>query len=141
MPIPIQYAKTLAIVLGVIWLMLFPFVSRGTKVGQLFGPGPAARRLRRASALLAFLALPACCAIAPRYLVWVVYGSFPLGQRQDGIAPGMTAAQVRATLGPPHEVLRTDGADGWIYWRDSFGDDYVVVYFDSDSRVRATSGP
>ncbi len=85
--------------------------------------------------------MPACCAVAPACLVRVVYGNFPIGDGPDGIRYGMTADELRAALGPPHEVLGSGSDERWVYWRDSFGDDYVGVYFDSEGRVRTTWVP
>lgn len=126
--IPIQYVDATALVLAVAWGLLLPVVAR--RVAR-----PAGVRLARALLLLGYLALPPCVYAAPPCLVRAAYGSFPLGDREDGIEPGMTAAEVRAALGPPHEVLGPTDAPGWIYWRDSWGRDCVGVRFDAGGRV------
>lgn len=143
MPIPMECVEALAVVLAVVWLVLLPLVVWRVRVGRIFGHEPWGRRCGRAALLLAFLALPPCVYAAPSHLVRVVYGNYPLGDRDDGIQPGMTAAEVRAALGPPHKVLGHGGAEGWswIYWRDSFGYDYVGVSFADNGRVSSAWVP
>ncbi len=53
----------------------------------------------------------------------------------------MTADEVRAALGPPHEVHNyREGGGHWYYWLDWFGIGWFAVGFGPDGRVTGSGG-
>jgi outer membrane protein assembly factor BamE (lipoprotein component of BamABCDE complex) len=71
----------------------------------------------------------------------MLYGNYPLGSYPNSrIRIGMTADEVVATLGTPHQRRKRDEGVTWYYWIDSFGDSWFGVDFGPDGRVVYTYG-
>jgi hypothetical protein len=73
-----------------------------------------------------------------------MYGNYPIGNYPIGSFPknkikeGMTADEVVAILGVPHERYKQDDTENWYYRIDSFGIDWLAVQFSPDGRVVGT---
>jgi outer membrane protein assembly factor BamE (lipoprotein component of BamABCDE complex) len=83
--------------------------------------------------------VPFLCCLGPRQAFRIAYGNYPIGSYRNGkIKEGMTADEVLAILGTPHErSVQADG-ENWIYWIDSFTLDWYSVSFGPDGRVERT---
>jgi hypothetical protein len=71
-------------------------------------------------------------------LVLSVRSCAPLGgpDPSQRIAVGMSAHEVRAALGKPHEQHRdAEGQETWIYYRDWAGTRYYLIRLDRDGKV------
>jgi outer membrane protein assembly factor BamE (lipoprotein component of BamABCDE complex) len=70
------------------------------------------------------------------------YGSYPLSGNPYGkVKEGMSADDVRAALGDPHNrETRGDDGEGWYYYQDSFQIGWFCVDFGLDGRVKGTHG-
>ncbi len=92
--------------------------------------------------LLMCVSLPFSCCVVPRYHFQATHGSPPLGKYPSGVVKeGMTADEVRAALGNPHEVHDyPEGGGHWYYWLDWFSIDWFGVLFGPDGRVTASGG-
>jgi outer membrane protein assembly factor BamE (lipoprotein component of BamABCDE complex) len=124
-----------------VWLLLIAgVVAGGWKAAKLLGRKAAAEKIRGAALLSVCVILPLTCWIGPPYLVRVIYGNYPLSRYPDGVVEGMTPAEVRTLLGPPHETHAQAGEESWYYWLDSFGARWFGVYFGPDGRVKSTGG-
>ena len=85
--------------------------------------------------------LPVCCCLGPPLEVRLSRGSFPLWRYPNNkIKNDMTADEVTAILGTPHELMKRDDGDQWFYWLDSFGIGWFCVRFGPEGRVIGTSG-
>jgi len=76
--------------------------------------------------------------IAVPILLLAARSCAPLGgpDPRQRIAVGMSASEVRATLGKPHEQhTDAEGNETWIYYRDWAGMGYYLVRFNRDGRV------
>jgi hypothetical protein len=122
------------------FVLLFVLVcfARGVMLLQ-----PGSSRGRRCGILLLLVSglVPLSCCLGPSHLVRLVYGNYPLGSYPDGeVKEGMTADEVVATLGQPHERHEQDDGESWYYWIDSFGMYWFGVKFGPDRRVVHTYG-
>jgi outer membrane protein assembly factor BamE (lipoprotein component of BamABCDE complex) len=71
----------------------------------------------------------------------LTHGSYPLGKFPGNkIEKGMTAGEVEAILGAPHNRRRQGEEERWYYWLDSFGTYWFAVCFGPDGRVVSTHG-
>jgi hypothetical protein len=53
----------------------------------------------------------------------------------------MSADEVRALLGNPHEVYNHNPEQvGWLYWLDSVQLGWFMVHFGADGKVTGTGG-
>lgn len=50
----------------------------------------------------------------------------------------MSADEVVAVLGTPHERYKDEDGETWFYWIDSLGIDWFRVSFGQDGRVTET---
>jgi hypothetical protein len=98
---------------------------------------------RRAGAVLvlAGVLLPVLCSSGPSILFRLNHDTPPLGHYPNGvIKEGMSAGQVRALLGGPHEVYDRDQRVSWLFWLDSIELDWFMVSFGPDGKVTSTGG-
>jgi outer membrane protein assembly factor BamE (lipoprotein component of BamABCDE complex) len=84
--------------------------------------------------------IPLCCCLGPPHVIRLEYGNYPIGRFPNDIRPGMSAEEVVATLGTPHERHSRGDVDSWFYWIDSFGLGWFGVDFGPDGRVTHTYG-
>jgi hypothetical protein len=75
--------------------------------------------------------------VVPHVLFVRAYGRLPLRRSQDpfSIPKGASTAEVRETLGPPHDRQKTDGGEIWHYHADLFGFVIYGMEFDADGRL------
>jgi hypothetical protein len=118
-----------------------------TLVGVVFGlkllkKGPTARRrVWGRTLLLASLAFPVVCFLAPAQIFRIEYGSYPLeAYPGEKIKEGMTPEAVEAILGAPHKRSERGDYKEWFYYLDSFRMYYFGVNFGPDGRVIGTHG-
>ncbi len=91
--------------------------------------------------LLVSAAVPFSCCVAPSLLFRQHYGSFPLsGNPYTRVKEGMSADEVRASLGNPHNRDERDDGEGWYYYQDSLEICWFCVDFGPDGRVKGTHG-
>jgi hypothetical protein len=77
------------------------------------------------------------CCLLPHAAFRIRYGRGPLEvDVLRAVKPRMTADEVLAALGPPHEkYTRGDGVESWYYIEDVFMVGWVGVQFDTQGRV------
>jgi hypothetical protein len=117
-------------VLSVLWIL------RGV---ALLRRGTARGRRRGSLLILAGVLLPVSCYFVPCAALHLTYGRGPLEQDPGSVIVGMSAQDVRAALGPPHQVRAVDGEESWIYLRDTAGLGWFAVHFGADGRVKSTA--
>jgi hypothetical protein len=100
------------------------------------------RKARRRGLLLmlASVLIPLSCCLGPSQVVRLVSGNYPIGHYPNNITRGMSADEVEATLGSPHQRWKRGNVDSWYYWIDSFGIYWFGVDFGPDKRVTKTYG-
>jgi hypothetical protein len=121
---------------AVVLLLVAVGVLRGIRLARSGSP-----RARRYGVLLLLVSasVPLSGCLGPPLVVRLAYGNYPIGRYPNGkIKEGMTADEVVATLGTPHERYRQDDAERWYYWIDSFGLSWFGVAFGPDGRVEHT---
>jgi hypothetical protein len=127
----------------VVWACVLVFAGLGAVRGlMLLHPGSPPRG-RRCGVILVLASglLPLSCCLGPAQLVRLAYGNYPLGSYPNGkVQEGMTADEVVATLGSPHERHKQGEGERWYYWIDSFGMHWFGVEFGPDGRVVHTYG-
>ena len=126
-----------------IWLVILALTIVGLVRGA-FLLGKQFTRSKRKGRLfiLASLMLPLSCCCGPSVIFSVSHGSLPLWTYPTGvIEKGMSADQVRALLGNPHEVYDSDRQRvSWLYYRDAIKLDWFMVIFGPDGKVGGTGG-
>jgi SmpA / OmlA family len=123
--------------LVLIWAFVLVFALLGFAKGVKLLDGGSPRNKKFAVLLFLLSGLvPVSCCLGPSHAVRVIYGNYPIRNYPNTIRKGMTADEVVATLGTPHERH----ADSWYYWIDSFGISWFAVEFDQDGRVIGTHG-
>jgi hypothetical protein len=135
-------SATEACVLAIVWAVVLLLVAWGVMlgIGLIHGGSPRARRLG-VLLLLVSASVPLSCCLGLPLVVRLVYGNYPLGRYPNGkITEGMTADEVVAVLGMPHQRLQLDDAERWYYWIDSFGMSYFGVTIGPDGRVKDARG-
>jgi hypothetical protein len=128
-------------------LVICLFVLTVTVLGIVCGanlvrrPSRGSRRVGWALVLVGVL-LPVVCFCGPSVLFRLNHDNPPLGHYPNGvIQEGMSADEVRALLGNPHEVSERDRERvGWWYWLDAIELDWFLVTFGPDGKVTSTSG-
>lgn len=81
------------------------------------------------------------CCQGPPHLIRLFYGNSPIGSYPSNkIKEGMSAEEVVAILGTPHERHDSSEGESWYYWIDSFGITWFAVWFGPDGRVVGTRG-
>src|SRR5262245_24374103 len=107
---------------------------------------PLDKRLRtciRVSIVLLAAVVLSCC-VLPDLLFRVKYGRPPLSAekyRTSLVTGGMTADEVRAALGEPHEIhpaVSPEDEEVWFYHTDLLGPSSLGVNFGPDKRVTGT---
>jgi hypothetical protein len=103
---------------------------------------PPARRWSGVVLIVAGLLLPVCCCTGPSALFRLHHRTPPLGSYPNGvIKEGMTADEVRASLGEPHQINdRYPQRVTWLYWLDAIELEWFMVSFGSDGKVDHTGG-
>ena len=98
------------------------------------------RRLLLWAGAVAFLGPPLCCCVVPPVALRITHGNFPIrSSDMDKVREGMTADEVQAILGTPHERHPSgDGEATWYYYCDSFGLAALGIGFGPDGRVKNT---
>ena len=116
-------------------------------VGVLLGLAKARKWLKAGKpgrSIVLFLVCglaPLSCCLGPSLLVRVCYGNFPIGAYPTGkVMKGMTADEVVAVLGTPHERSQREAGELWYYWIDAFSIQWFGVGFDRNGRVTSTFG-
>jgi hypothetical protein len=86
--------------------------------------------------------LPVLCCNGPGALFRLRYSTPPLGRYPSGVVQtGMSADEVRALLGDPHQIHDGDPQRvTWIYYRDSMELGWFMVTFSPDGKVAHTGG-
>ncbi len=130
--------------IGSVWLLTWAAVLRvrlcGTSSGKFILKSESLIVRRRGLILLLGSAsAPLFCCLAPPCIVRIAYGNYPIFGRPDGkIKEGMSADEVVAALGTPHERYKEEDGEAWFYWIDSLGIDWFRVRFGPDGRVTET---
>jgi hypothetical protein len=128
----------LLVVSGVALAIVVVGISWGTR---LLGSGSPKARKQGVILVLGSLLLPLSCCLLPPQAIYLMYGNYPLGSYPNNkIQKGMSAAEVKALLGRPHESFKQDQEEKWYYWIDSFGMHWFGVHFGHDGRVTSTGG-
>jgi hypothetical protein len=122
------------------WAVVLVFVSAGVVWGAaLIKSESLIVRRRGLILLLGSASAPLFCCLAPPCIVRIGYGNYPIYRRPDGkIKEGMSADEVVAVLGTPHERVKEKDGESWYYWIDSLGIDWFRVSFGPDGRVTET---
>jgi hypothetical protein len=129
--------------LGFIWLLVIVVTIFGLWRGSTIwaGTNPKARATGVA-VMVATLMLPLSCCFGPSLFVRLTTGNFPVDRSSfRNLDHGMSADEVRETLGTPHSIREGHGGQGetWYYWTDAFGLGYFRVQFGSDGRLDGVS--
>lgn len=126
----------------VVWAFVLLFAGLGVVKGlRLLHTDSSRARRCGVLLLLASVLLPLSCCLGPAQLVRLSYGNYPLGSYPNGkVKEGMTADEVVATLGRPHERHKGGEGESWYYWIDSLGLYWFAVDFGPDGRVEGTHG-
>ncbi len=132
-------AALVVVVVGIVVTVLVLSMSCIGRGLQLLLDPPRRRwagSLRIATGLL----LPVACCCGPSAVFRLQHETPPLGRYPDGvIEKGMTAEEVRARLGTPHEINeRHPERVYWLYWLDAIRLDWFRVYFGQDGKVEST---
>ncbi len=129
-------------ILLITWAVVLLIVSVGIIRGMILLDSESHRRRKRGALLILVSGLvPFLCCLGPPHVVRLVYGNYPIGRYPNNkIREGMTTDEVAAILGPPHERMKSGGAESWYYWIDSFGMGWFGVRFGSNGRVIGTHG-
>jgi hypothetical protein len=124
------------------WAFVLLLVGVGVVWGLKLLDGGSPKGRRRGVLLLVVSGLvPLSCCLGPSQVVRLVYGNYPLGHYPNNkVQEGMTAEEVVAVLGPPHERWKKGDGETWCYWIDSFGAYWFAVDFGEDGRVASTYG-
>ena len=124
------------------WAVVLVFVGVGVFWGVRLVRGQSSKSRAFGVLLVVVSALiPFACCLGPPHVVRVVYGNYPLGSYPSGkIKEGMSADEVVAILGTPHERYKEGDGEHWYYWLDSFDMNYFGVQFGPDGRVVSTHG-
>lgn len=133
---------SLSLLLLITWAAVLGFSLLGIVVGMRlrWRKSPTIRRCGFLLVLVSGL-IPFCCCLAPPYVDRVVHGNYPIGSYPNNkIKEGMSAQEVTAILGTPHEQFRHGEDESWYYWIDSFGIYWFGVDFGPDRRVIRTYG-
>jgi hypothetical protein len=135
-------AGGIACVLFIVWAIVLLVVMLGVAAGmRRVNSDSSQKRRTGVILLLASCLLPVACCLGPPQVFRLNYGSYPLGSYPDGkIQKGMTAEEVIAVLGEPHDRFKGDDDERWYYWLDSFGMGWFGVHFGPDGRVQSTYG-
>jgi hypothetical protein len=129
-------------ILVIVWafVLLCVFVSFVSGIRLLKSGSPRRKRYGVFFLLLSAI-VPSCCCLGPSQVIRLTYGNYPLGTYPNNkIKEGMTAEEVVAILGTPHERYKLDERESWYYWIDSFGIQWFAVNFGPDERVIRTYG-
>ena len=126
------------------WAVVVLLAAGGVLYGLQLLQRRSSRARKVAGGLLVAVSclLPIFCYFAPRYLVRLEYGNYPIGRYPSNqIKAGMSNSEVMAMLGPPHERYK-ESVDGetWIYWIDAYGTHWFGVDFGPDEHVTNTYG-
>jgi hypothetical protein len=126
----------------IIWAVVFVFVGFGLVLAaRSLGSESAKRKTFGCLLLLTCGLVPLSCCLGPSQLVRLTHGNYPIGSYPTGkVSEGMTADEVTAVLGTPHERDEQDGRKSWFYWIDAFGISWFGVDFGPDGRVKYTYG-
>jgi hypothetical protein len=131
----------LALILLIVWVVVLALVVFGILRGaRLLNNGAAKDRKYGILLIVMSGLIPLLCCLGPPEVVRIVYGNYPIGQYPSNIREGMSADEVLATLGSPHERFQENDGEHWYYWIDSFGIHWACVDFGSDGRVSHTHG-
>ena len=85
--------------------------------------------------------VPVACCFGPAQVFRIHYGRYPISGDPFGkVEKGMTADQVLANLGEPHERRKRNDLETWVYYSDSFGIGDFYVDFGADGRVTSRYG-
>ncbi len=119
------------------WVILLALVFAGIFLGmRLRRNGRRTVRTLGLCLVLACCLAPLLCYLGPPHLVRIIYGNYPIGSYPSGkIERGMSAGEVVAILGRPHERPWRDNGETYIYWIDSCGIFYCAIDFGPDKRV------
>jgi hypothetical protein len=130
-----------SIILDVLLLIFWPAVAVAAAFGirkgaNLYVHGTGGTR-RAVAVIVASLALPVGCYFAPRCFMRIVDGNFPVGEELEArITNGMSMAEARAILGPPHvRRMYNDGVEVDTYWMDALCRRFFDVDYDQNHRV------
>jgi len=126
----------------IFWAMVFVLVSLGiVRAIKLFrSESPKASKYGTCLLLVSGL-IPFGCCVLPPHVVRVVCGNYPIrSYPRNKIEEGMSADEVLATLGSPHESCKQDDGEQWYYWIDSFSVHWFCVRFGPAGRVIGTHG-
>jgi hypothetical protein len=127
--------------LAVVWAFILVAVLLAIVKGvKLFNSDSRQARRFGVLLLLASGLVPLSCCFGPSQFVRLEYGNYPLGTYPTNkVQEGMTADEVVAALGTPHE-RHGDNKERWYYWIDSFSIRWFSVEFGPDGRVDHTYG-
>jgi hypothetical protein len=86
------------------------------------------------------------CCVMPSLIFRSKYGRAPLTVQEYRetawkVKKGMTANEVRAAIGAPHEIVpdnREEGATTWYYYTNAFAFGFFGVNLDAGSRVTSS---
>src|SRR5947207_2490898 len=109
-------------VLALIWLAVLLAALVGAIRGVILirrRPSPARRT--GIILLLVSVAVPFSCCVGPSIVFRLNHGSYPLGgDPYTQVKEGMSADDVRAALGNPHNREEREDGEAWYYYQDSF---------------------
>jgi hypothetical protein len=126
----------------VVWAFVLALVIVGFARGvRLLKSGSPQGRRYGVLLLLVSGLVPLSCCLGPSQVIRVIYGNYPLGSYPNNkVKEGMTADEVVAMLGTPHERHKQGERESWFYWIDSFSISWFGVDFGPDGRVVHTYG-
>ena len=133
-------AALVVAVVGIVVTVLVLSMSCIVKGERLLLQPPPRRRWAGSLLVVTGLLLPVACCCGPSVVFRLQHETPPVGRYPDGvIEKGMTADEVRARLGAPHDInAQHPERVYWLYWLDAIRWDWFRVYFGPDGKVEST---
>jgi hypothetical protein len=132
----------ISLMLIAVWAVVLIVALAGfIRARILLERGSLAERKRGTRLLIVCGLIPLFCCLCPPQVVRITYGNYPISSSsRDKVKEGMSADEVRALLGRPHEASTRQEGEFWYYWLDSYSISWFCVRFGSDGHVVGTHG-